>query len=74
VCASNERESRMDPAKIPDRILSFSEAAQMLGVSERTLSRMEELPEVRLSLRRVGFPQSGPAEWLKARTYPQAAA
>ena len=57
-----------------DIVLTQSEAAKMLRLSDRTLQRLDELgkapPRIQLTGRRVGYWKRDCFAWLKARTAP----
>lgn len=67
-------------ATTPDRsrFLNEIEAAELLGISERTLQRYRVEgggpPFTRIGARRIAYPEAGIVEWAAARTFPHKAA
>ncbi len=54
-------------ADCPDRILNRFETARMLGISDRTLDRLTDLPKLKLSASRVGYRLSAVLDWMQSR-------
>lgn len=51
----------------PDRMLNRVETARMLGISDRTLDRLPDLPRLKLSPSRVGYRLSDVLAWMQSR-------
>jgi predicted DNA-binding transcriptional regulator AlpA len=54
--------------QMTDKLLSRSQAAAFLGISDRTLDRQEDIPRIKLTARRIVYKESDLTAYVEART------